>query len=320
VSDRLHPALHDTQRTLNNTVGRCLFCLAALLCGLSASSAVRAAPATVTITDVQRQLSGPAEDASVREALRRAIDEALLRDEATRHLAPLAAAAPSASKTLLQTLFSPNDLCRRLPESERRALFDSARWRFQMPTAWRISAIDWTCCSGAACEHPDVASCRAEGHAFMSQLRQGLPDTVTDPEFGALFDAMRPQEPHLRFERYTFFHEPGDATGSAHPRLRRAASPITTAVAGAQAGAILGPIATRQGHALLRLRGSRPSVHYTWDDPRTQAALRTELCPARVAKARRQYLSDLRHQLPIVVDFAGIEATWGIKLTPERPQ
>jgi hypothetical protein len=293
---------------------------AALVSGLCVAHAALGASPTVTSEDVARHLSGPADDTTVRAALRRAIDQALLRDEATRHLPPSEAALPASSARLLTTLFSPNALCQRFPEPARRALFDAARWRFQMPTAWQVTSIDWRCCSGAACEHPAAAACREQGHEFMKRLRQELPDTIDDTEFGSVFDARRPLEPRLRFERYTFFYDPDTPESRGHRRLRHAAAPIRAAVSNRKAGDLIGPIRTRQGHTLLRLRARRPRVHFTWADPRTQAALRTELCPARLQRARSQYLSDLRQQSPVAIDYAGIEAAWGVTLTPARPQ
>ena len=295
-------------------------CIAVFICVLAAPTMSLAAPLTVTAKDVAPHLQGAVDVNSLRSALSRAIDEALLKDEATRHLPANIAQSPQGPRTLLNTLFSPNELCKRFPERARRALFESARWRLQMPKAWRVSAINWRCCSGKACEHPDVAPCRVEGRESMTRLRQELPDTLSDVDFGAFFDARRPEQARLGFERYTFFHEPKSSARPAHRRLRRAAKPIVEAVTAARPGAVIGPIPTRQGYTLVRLRGTRPGVHLTWDDPRTQALLRTELCPARVAQARRQYLSDLRRQLPIVIDHEGIEAAWGITLTPAPPQ
>lgn len=189
-----------------------------------------------------------------------------------------------------------------------------------MPPAWQVSAIDWLCCSGAACEHPETASCRAEGLAYLSRLKQELPERLSDSEFGDIFDSRRPEQPRLRFERYTFFHDPSDSQRATHRRLRRAASAISKPVSALTVGAITGPITTQRGVTLIRLRGAQPAVHLPWEDPRTQAALRTELCPARITKARRQYLSDLRTQVPLSIDQTGIESRWGVQLTPTQPR
>ena len=268
------------------------------------------------VAELKAHLVEPVTQDSLKAAILAARDAILLREEAKVHLSKRDASKPDAIDRLWAMLFSPNTLCERIPMPMRRAHYQANLWRFQMPSAWRVSAIDWVCCQGRACDHPAAASCREEGAAYMARLRQELPDRIDDQAFGESFDERRPGQPRLRFKRYTFFY---DADAPPHPRLRQGSDVERKALQHLAVGQLSDPVATRQGHSLLRLSGKQAPRSLAWSDPRTQALLRTELCPTLWRDARHQYLKDLSRQTPVRLARDAIEAEWGITL-PKPPQ
>ena len=91
---------------------------------------------------------------------------------------------------------------------------------------------------------------------------------------------------------YIFYHAPG-SPAPVDGRLQTVDAPIAKAVAEAQPGAWIGPITTRFGHHLLRLKRRRPAIDLPFEDPRTQALLVTELCPAFLLDQRARYVQEL---------------------------
>ena len=267
--------------------------------------------------EVRAHLAGEATPVTVREAIRQAVDDRLLRMEALQHLGETEARRPGAPAQLLDTLFPPDTVCKRIPEPMRRAHYADTVWRFQMPPAWRVSSIGWSCCRGPVCDHPEAAACNERGRIMLTRLRTELPDKTTDADFGAAHADAAPTAPGLRLERYTYFFDPDRPQERPHRRLRTAATVIADAMSKATPGEIVGPVSTPRGHYILRLRSRLPRVDLPWEDDRTQAVLRTELCPALWLRARQQYLSDLRNQLPVRLDIDAIRDAFGVTLTDD---
>jgi len=294
--------------------------IAALVTGTAPGPPVAAvAGEPLSEEDVRAHLVGEPSQASVWTAVREAADAHILRAEAERHLASDRPAAgdprSDPGSRLLSALFAPGQLCRSIPEPLRRKRFEDTLWRFRMPPSWRVSSIGWPCCRGSACDHPDAAACLDESRRVLERLRAELPDHSTDLDFGAAFDAAVPYSLGLRFRRYSFSHDPERPDEPVHRRLRTAPPAIAKAVVSAEIGQIIGPIATRTGHYILRLRERRPRIALAWADERTQAVLRTELCPEVWLRARRQYVADLRRQLPLRIDLDAVEAAFGVRLS-----
>ena len=280
----------------------------------------RLAGTEITEAEVRKHLRGSPTDVTVRVALQAAIDDVLLRAEAKRILQPTDAQRPDAAARLLSHLFSPDNLCQVIPERMRRDHYTDNLWRLRMPPAWRVSAIHWTCCRGDGCDAPDAVACLADGRRAMARLRAELPDRTTDQDFGAAYDARAPSTPRLGFSRYTFFHDPANPDQRIHRRLRQAPPAVAQAVVDLTPGQLAKVVSTRAGHHILRLREARPGVALAWDDPRTQALLRTELCPRFWLRARQQYVTDLRQQLPLQLDSEALRQAFGVSLTPARPR
>ena len=91
---------------------------------------------------------------------------------------------------------------------------------------------------------------------------------------------------------YTFYHAP-ESLEPIDGRLQTVDKPIAEAVAEAKPGAWIGPVSTRFGHHMLRLKRRRPAIQLPYDDPRTQALLVTELCPAFLLDQRGRYVQEL---------------------------
>jgi len=305
-----------------------LLLIAPLLCAsfVQQSAEVRAQPSqavasgeghAIGVLEVKKHLAGALSKESLEFALREAVKEALLREEAHAHLDAEDAIRSDAPKRLLTQLFSPSTLCARIPERLRRQHYDANLWRLQMPKAWRVSAIEWVCCKGEACRHPAASQCRNEGEIIMTRLSHELPAQISDEDFGAVFDEKRPGEPRLRFRRYTFFY---DEAHPPHPLLRYAPKALSDALVKTPEGELTPPLPTQEGYTILRLRSTQEHPKLTWDDPRTQALLRTELCPFVWQRAMAQYTDDLLTQSSLRIDFEAIKAEWGITLRRGAPQ
>ena len=271
----------------------------------------------ISVDELRPHLTGEVTRATLVAAVSAAQDRLLLDEEAKTHLSPEDARASDAAERLLASLFNPRELCTSIRESTRRAHYEANLWRFQMPSAYRVSAIDWVCCSGKACEHPGALPCRESGRRFMETLKQELPDEIDDEGFGQAFNERRPHTPRLRFRRVTLFYDKGVAIPR---RLRRPSPEESLSLTKLKVGHMGDPIETREGLTLMRLRRKEAPKRLSWDDPRTQAILRTELCPSVWHKAREQYLRDLRRQMPISVDYEAIKAKWGVNLRQAPPR
>jgi|GEM_PF-2179008 len=252
--------------------------------------------AEIRRSDVLRHL-GEASETGVAAAIAEACRESALAHQARSQLGAEVAGLDdaAAARALLDRTFSPERSCAAIPERERRAYYDANRWRFVSPPAWVVDDLQLLCCtSPRACQAPDVAACLADAAPDAQRLRERIPDTVDERAFAAAFDAAVADEPRLGFKRYTFYFDPARPDARLDPHLQEVDRPVAVAVAALPSPGTVTPVVeTRFGHHVLRLAATRPALDLGFDDPRAQALVVTELCPARLAEERDRFVHDL---------------------------
>lgn len=263
---------------------------------------------TVGACDVRRHL---ARYGDLDTAVRAALVEAALAVDARAHLGAEAATLTTAeaARRVSARVFDPAQRCETLPETTRLQRYADTRWRFVAPPAWVVDDLQVLCCeSPRACEDPDVAACLGATRAFAEELRDRLPDRAGVEDLTTTFDQALAETQRLALRRYVFYFDPERPDAPIDPRLQEVDREIAEAVSALAPGDVSGVVTTRFGHHTLRLHRARPAIDLRWEDPRTQAILWVELCPAHLEAQRDLYASDLLEALQVTVDRAAAEA------------
>ena len=261
--------------------------------------------AEVRASDVRRELpTTAATREDLARALRATVATKVLAAEARARGGDEVRALPDrdAAARHLAALFDPAERCASLPEAQLRRRYVETRYRFQAPPAWTVDDLQLLCCTSArACADPEVAPCRHETRPLAEALWDALPDLLDAATFGDAFLAAASDDPRLALTRYTFFFDPAHPDARIDPRLQRVDAPVADAAARLRPGELAPVVTTRFGHHVVRLVATRPAVDQPFEDPRTQATLRAELCAERLDAERERYISDLLAPVGLVV-------------------
>ena len=238
-----------------------------------------------------------AEGLQLSQALHTIIDEALLAAQAA-FIVPGATKLPrdraTRARAVEAAMLNPAVLCSKIPHAMRRQWYDETRWRFVAPPAWTVEDTQLICCqSPRKCREPAAAEClkrrREEARRLPAAIHEGLSQAQLEARFSDVY-----------VKRYTFYYDPSQPDAKMDWRLQKVDRPIAEAVSTLSPGQrTKGAISTRFGYHALRLLQARPGIQAPFEDPRTQALLRTELCPTLLVQQRKQLLKDLRNQTPI---------------------
>ncbi|MBD90050.1 MAG: hypothetical protein CL940_06920 [Deltaproteobacteria bacterium] len=276
--------------------------------------------APITAQDLERHGAKAGDTQSVERAVYAMRGELALASEAKSLLGPRAAKMSSerAARTLIEHLFGPA-ICDRLPTPARKERYASTRWRFVAPPAWHVEDLQLLCCEDARdCRRPEVSKCietRAPEAQAIGLHLKGQP--VQEGTLEAQMLAIREQGRQAARNEYIFYHDVGSQAPS-DGRLQTVDAPIAEAVAEAKPGAWIGPVTTRFGHHVLRLKRRRPAIDLPYEDPRTQALLVTELCPAFLLDQRARYVQELVRVQAWRPDNEALHAAFGSAAGP-RP-
>ena len=249
----------------------------------------------VTVEDLRRHGAASGDLRSVQRAVSEMREEVALAAEARSLLGAAAAQMtnPEAAQALIGHLFGPA-ICDRIPTPARKEHYAATRWRFMAPPAWYVEDLQLLCCEHARdCKRPEVRDCIASRAPEIADLWGRLENRpVQDGALKAEVERIRGLRRQAALHEYVFYHSP-DSTAPIDGRLQTVDAPIAQAVSSTKPGSWIGPIATRFGHHILRLKQQRPEIHLPYEDPRTQALLITELCPAFLTDQRRRYTHEL---------------------------
>jgi hypothetical protein len=233
---------------------------------------------------------------SVGEALRAARIEVAVAGEAKTLLGDRVEGATRAAsaKALLAHLYGPAS-CSHMPGRVLDEHYRTTRWRFVAPPAWRVEDLQLLCCENPRdCARTEVTQCVERRAAEAVLVRERLEDD------GALAGVLDREVARIRADgaqaarsEYIFYYEPDDPGRRVDGRLQTVDAPIAEAVGRGTASPWIGPITTRFGHHILRVLSRRDPISLGRADPRTEALLRTELCPAFLVEQRERYGSEL---------------------------
>ncbi|MGM0576818.1 MAG: foldase protein PrsA [Myxococcota bacterium] len=271
----------------------------------------------MTAEEVRARIDGPADADAIRAAVLERATEHLQAQEARRMLGEAVEGLPEAeaAERLRRHLFPPGRVCRTVPERLRRHLYRETRWRFVAPPAWTVDDVQLLCCRDRRrCGDPETVACLDAQRDLARRIRTALPDEASAGAFAGTFEELSRDNPRLAFRRYTFYYDPEEPDGDVDRRLQEVDAPVAEAVARLEPGGVAGPVTTRFGHHVLRLHARRDGVDLGWDDPRTQAVLRTELCPELLLTLHRRYARDLAREASVELRFDGIERAFGAQV------
>lgn len=251
---------------------------------------------------VARRAGEHADAAELAAALRAAADTTLLAAEARTLLGGATAALDdvAAAGLLERRMFDPGKICQQIPEGLRRERYEEMRWRFVAPPAFDVEDVQLLCCaSPRACATTQARACVDASAAEALAVRDGLGSPGDAAAFRRAFELLAAAHPRLVRAQYRFYFDPERPEAPMDGRLQEVDRPVATAVGAATPGTVVGPVQSRFGHHLLWVRERLPAVNLTWDDPRTQALLRVELCPLWWSARRQRYVDDLRRNAPL---------------------
>ncbi len=268
----------------------------------------------VTAGDLRAALGdAPPTRASLAAALDQVIAERLLAAEAHAQLGERARQLPlsEAARLFAARVFDPAQRCGHIPEPLRRQHYAETVWRFVAPPAYRVQDLQLLCCKDPRrCDTPEVGACLDATEAGARALRGELPATADLPALQQAFERLRERHAELYLKTYTFYYDAERPEAPVHARLQTVDAPIARAGAALAPGELSPVVRTRFGHHVLRLDAVRPGVALPFDDPRTQALLRTELCPAYLLTLRQQVVADLRANAAIDLDKDALRAAF----------
>jgi len=264
----------------------------------------------VKASDLRRLMRAQTPEA-LKRALVEAIDEHLLASQAAtvlgRDVSLGSLSRAQRAARVSTALFSPQQLCKRIPMPMRRQHYDETRWRFVAPPAWTVEDTQLLCCkSPTECRTDAAAACVKRRAKEARKLRKAVAAGMKPAELEAQF-------PDLYIKRYTFYFDPrSTAKKKVDWRLQEVDRTIAVPVSRLKPGQLTSkPVASRFGYHVLRLVSQRPAISAPFDDPKTQALLRTELCPVLLIQQRQRTLQDLRRQTPFSIRDEALKKAFG---------
>jgi hypothetical protein len=250
----------------------------------------------VTAEDLARHGAQAGDVKSIGVALRAARLEVAVAGEAETLLGDrvVGASRAQSARALLTHLHGPAS-CSRIPERLLDEHYRSTRWRFIAPPAWRVEDLQLLCCENPRdCLRPEVAECVARRASEAARVRTRLSDhEVGSSDLAAEVARLRAEGAQAARSEYIFYYDPQAPDAPVDGRLQTVDDPIARAVGAGSPTAWIGPIATRFGHHILRVLSRRAAISLSREDPRTDALLRTELCPPFLVEQRERYGSEL---------------------------
>lgn len=271
----------------------------------------------VSIDDLRRHGAVRGDQPSVARAILAARSELALAIEARSMLGAAVANVPraEAAQALIHHLFHPR-VCAKIPAPAKREHYAATRWRFLAPPAWHVEDLQLLCCEDARdCKRPEAAQCVTERTAEVAQLFERIrPRPVEEGVLEAEMQWTREAGRQAARSEYIFYHDPNES-GPVDGRLQTVDAPIAQAVSSSGPQEWIGPVSTRFGHHILRLKRRRPPIQLSYESPQAQAILTTELCPAFLLDQRSRYVHELLRVQAWRPDPAQLEATFGAQET-----
>jgi len=268
-----------------------------------AEAAPSEAPAEVPAAVVN---DAPISDALVRRVARRTgwprertihvlIDATLVIQEAARleQRCDDPAAPDLCAKQLLERLYSADNLCKTIPESEvdlgYQELFDKD-WPVEAYAGW---VAEIRCCGGdwGDCDTEAAAACRQGlerwGPPFEALSTAWAAGTPVDEAASRIFSVGAPVDVSDFFFTYWPESDPED-----QPKLESWDPAMLAEITSLPVGAVSKPLRSTMGLHVFRLDRYKPAR--LKHDPEVRNKIRNRICEGRVAQVRDRYVRDLR--------------------------
>jgi hypothetical protein len=223
------------------------------------------------------------------------VDATLVIQEAARMKQRCAdpAAPDLCAKELLEALYSDENLCKAIPESEvdmgYQELFDKD-WPVEAYAGW-IAEI--RCCGGdwGDCDTPAAAACRQGlerwGPPFEALTTAWRGGTPVEDAIRRIF----PEESPVLVSDFFFTYWP-ESDPEDQPKLDSWDPLMLSELVSLPVGAVSNPLRSTMGLHVFRLDRFKPAR--LKDDPEVRIKIRTRICEGRVAQVRDRYVRDLR--------------------------
>jgi len=197
------------------------------------------------------------------------------------------------AKELLATLYSPDNLCKNVPEAEvdlgYQELFDKD-WPVEAYAGWvaeiRCCGGDWGDCASLA-----AAACRQGldqwGPPFEALSTAWASGTPVEEAAARIFQGAAPL--HIADFFFTYWPE---SDPEDQPKLESWDPAMLAEIISLPVGEVSKPRRSTMGLHLFRLDRYKPAR--LKDDPEVRAKIRKRICDGRVAQVRDRYVRDLR--------------------------